>query len=534
MARGTRNSLSNPTTTLSGAIGIGAATAPISAVTTEMPDDGSTFSVNIGNTVVDQEVIDCTYTGTTLTFVGVTTKAHADGAPVNIVWTQADYDNFAKQDNTNTFTQETITQGIQTRTGGLAIPSGYIGGASAFATETISFAAGATGKYIQISNLNGLLGGLTYPTFFKNQNTGEIFSAASFSGGYLFSGCERGLFGTAKEPMAVSDVIEIHLVSNFGIQMDGSELERLAIDFSATGIIEIKLPDYTVNSIPDGKVYYIGDYYGTLDIGSALVLTDPVSGRQVYSWDKNFSIQCIFDATGVWSFTKSNSVEVAENSPEKYVVRAASISSLTTSYTSGSVGGTFTNIDGVTPTAGDLILLKNESTASRNGVYEYNSSTNMSRIDEFDSSGSFIAGLVFYVSEGNTNKDSTWVLNTNNPIIIDTTSLNFTRVSGNNNVLGKTADYTVTVVDDKQTIAYTTLAGARTVTLPAISAVDDGFSIWVLDATTGTHASTNNLTIQRTGSDLFVGGGTNTVINTANGWRQIIKLNSRWMVISTG
>lgn len=99
-------------------------------------------------------------------------------------------------------------------------------------------------------------------------------------------------------------------------------------------------------------------------------------------------------------------------------------------------------------------------------------------------------------------------------------------------VVTKTSNYTVDTGD--HTVAYTTLAAARTVTLPALSAVADGQEFEILDATTGTHADTNNLTIQRAGTDLFVGGGTTTVINTANGYRRIKKVNSRWVVVGSG
>ena len=98
MARGTKNSLSNPTTTLSAGISAGAATAPV-VITTEFPT-GVTFGVNIGNEAADQEVIDCSYDGTTtITFVGTAAKDHDSGDPVNIVWTENDYTNFVKKDS---------------------------------------------------------------------------------------------------------------------------------------------------------------------------------------------------------------------------------------------------------------------------------------------------------------------------------------------------------------------------------------------------------------------------------------------------
>lgn len=97
-----------------------------------------------------------------------------------------------------------------------------------------------------------------------------------------------------------------------------------------------------------------------------------------------------------------------------------------------------------------------------------------------------------------------------------------------------TTNQTINIGD--RVLSHTTLAAARTHTLPnsASVTIPEGWSVKILDTTTGTHADTNNITIQRAGTDLFVGGGTNTVINTANGWREIMWVNGRWMVVNTG
>lgn len=107
---------------------------------------------------------------------------------------------------------------------------------------------------------------------------------------------------------------------------------------------------------------------------------------------------------------------------------------------------------------------------------------------------------------------------------------------GNQNSQLAAANYTVQASDEGKTLFYPTgaLNSARTVTLPALSAVSEGWQFTVMDGTTGaTHADTNNITIQRTGSDTFFGGGTNVVINTAYGSVTIRKVNSRWKVVNT-
>jgi hypothetical protein len=67
-------------------------------------------------------------------------------------------------------------------------------------------------------------------------------------------------------------------------------------------------------------------------------------------------------------------------------------------------------IDGVTPTNGDRILVKNNTTNTQNGIYDYNSSGAWVR--SFDSSsGPLLTSGAMYVLDGTTNKGSAWVEN---------------------------------------------------------------------------------------------------------------------------
>lgn len=81
-------------------------------------------------------------------------------------------------------------------------------------------------------------------------------------------------------------------------------------------------------------------------------------------------------------------------------------------------------IDGVTLATGDRILIKNQSTASQNGIYTVNASGSPTRATDADT-GAEIRGAVVFVEQGNVNADTMWVLSTNAPITIDSTSLSF-------------------------------------------------------------------------------------------------------------
>ena len=62
-------------------------------------------------------------------------------------------------------------------------------------------------------------------------------------------------------------------------------------------------------------------------------------------------------------------------------------------------------IDGVTLAAGDRVLLKDQATASQNGIYEFNgSAAALTRAADMDEAGEFV-GAFFFVEEGTVNSD---------------------------------------------------------------------------------------------------------------------------------
>lgn len=86
-------------------------------------------------------------------------------------------------------------------------------------------------------------------------------------------------------------------------------------------------------------------------------------------------------------------------------------------------------IDGVSAVTGDRVLVKNQTTASANGIYVV-AAGSWSRSTDADATGEVNGGMTIFVNEGTVNADSTWVLTTNDPIIVGTTNLTFTQFSG--------------------------------------------------------------------------------------------------------
>jgi phage-related tail fiber protein len=102
-------------------------------------------------------------------------------------------------------------------------------------------------------------------------------------------------------------------------------------------------------------------------------------------------------------------------------VRAATVSNITLS-------GVQT-IDGVVLNIGDRVLVKEQSSAGQNGIYIV-SDGSWTRSSDANTNPKVSAGLFVFVEEGGNNGDCGFVLITNNPITLGTTSLSFTQFNG--------------------------------------------------------------------------------------------------------
>ncbi len=85
-------------------------------------------------------------------------------------------------------------------------------------------------------------------------------------------------------------------------------------------------------------------------------------------------------------------------------------------------------VDGVTPVAGDRILLKSQSTPANNGIYIAAVGA-WTRATDADTSAELVDAAVF-VSEGTVNADTAWVQTANAPITIGTTTITWVQFVG--------------------------------------------------------------------------------------------------------
>lgn len=86
-------------------------------------------------------------------------------------------------------------------------------------------------------------------------------------------------------------------------------------------------------------------------------------------------------------------------------------------------------IDGVAVSADERVLVKNQSTASENGIYDCKSGS-WARSSDFDTDAEVTSGAFTFVEQGSVNADAGFVLTTDGSITVGTTALSFTQFSG--------------------------------------------------------------------------------------------------------
>lgn len=134
------------------------------------------------------------------------------------------------------------------------------------------------------------------------------------------------------------------------------------------------------------------------NVASASVGTDAPNWAQVQAWVNGLS----------W----------------KNSVRAASTTSMT-------ISAPGTTMDGVTLAANDRILLKNQSTASQNGLWVFNgSAAALTRPADYVTATDTNGNATVYVQEGTVNADTAWTCTTNGTITVDTTATTWAQIGG--------------------------------------------------------------------------------------------------------
>ena len=172
-------------------------------------------------------------------------------------------------------------------------------------------------------------------------------------------------------------------------------------------------------------------------------------------------------------------------------------------------------IDGVTLATGDRVLVKNQSTASENGIYVVQSTGAAVRATDFDGTGEVSGGAFTFVEEGTANADSGWVVTSNGAITVGTDAIAWAQFSGAGSITagnglsqsGNTINVSVTtnrtaITEDAIDISANYIGQSSITTLGTIIA-----GTWNGTVVTGAYGGTG---VDNTGKTVTLGGNLTT------------------------
>lgn len=146
------------------------------------------------------------------------------------------------------------------------------------------------------------------------------------------------------------------------------------------------------------------------------------------------------------SFSHVTSVEgngVRIKTPPILVARAATTANIS------DLAAASVSQDGVTCVAGDILLVKNQSTAAQNGYYAFGDVggglATLTRVWPLESGVEAFSGTTFHVESGTTNGGKQFVLTNAGVATVGTTSLTFATVVDSGSVANTTAQMNITL-----------------------------------------------------------------------------------------
>jgi hypothetical protein len=218
-------------------------------------------------------------------------------------------------------------------------------------------------------------------------------------------------------------------VTNAKLQNASTTLGSSTLTLGSTitdiaGLTSLVVDDITIN----------GQSITTTDSNKDIVLTP--HGTATVTVPAGYKDRAGFGTTSL--ATKEYVDSVSQGLDVKNSVVAATTVNLAATYDNGAsgVGATLTyasaitTLDGVALTDGDRILVKNQSTASQNGIYVRTSSTVWTRAVDADTASEITGGTFVFVEQGTENADNGYVFTHEGTPTLGSTSLTVSQFSG--------------------------------------------------------------------------------------------------------
>jgi hypothetical protein len=302
--------------------------------------------------------------------------------------------------------------------------------------------------------------------------------------------------GTVTLTIAVADAVNAGLLSSTGFSLLNGATANNTVSTLVQRDASGNFSAGTITASLTGNVSgnLTGDVTGTVSSLSNHTTTNLAEGTNLYYTDtrvRDNRLDQLAAPTADVSFNSRkitnllDPVNAQDAATKAYVdaarsgldvkdsVRAATTANITLS--------NLQTIDGVALADGDRVLVKNQDTASENGIYVAVDGDAWTRSTDADTDLEVTAGLFTFVEEGTVNADSGWVLTTNNPITVGTTNLTFAQFSGAGAIIagdglsktGNTIDVggttdRITVTADSVDIASTYVGQSSITTLGTI------------------------------------------------------------------
>jgi len=169
---------------------------------------------------------------------------------------------------------------------------------------------------------------------------------------------------------------------------------------------------------------------------------------------------------------------------------------LATAYANGQT------VDGIVLSTGNRILLKDQTSGPENGIYTVNATGDPTRASDFASGLTSVAGSLISVEEGTVNDNKLFIITTNNPTTVGTTSLAFSDIASGGEFFGPwTAAHNAGLKNFTNTADITPGAGSHQVGTSSDFYNQIHSQFFVPEAAT---IITNRFGISKTGNTLYV------------------------------